>query len=128
MYFLYYKYIPSPIIINNNFKYQKNQYNIIIIITLPLRTALASANSDCGIIPFSVPNVFTTFESPDGIESPWEFSARTKKTYEVAGFNSLIYIYIYINEKKIKWHNFIYYYILYSICVETCINIKHVFI
>lgn len=60
------------------------------IITLPLSTARAAANSDCGTTPFSAPKVFTAADKPDGTEMPCEFSARTKKTYDVAGLSSLI--------------------------------------
>lgn len=42
----------------------------IDIITLPLRTALAAANSACGTTPFSAPEVFTTVESTDGTDMP----------------------------------------------------------
>lgn len=60
------------------------------IITLPLSTARAAANSDCGTTPLSAPKVLPTVDRPDGTEMPCEFSPRTKKTYEVAGFSSLI--------------------------------------
>lgn len=62
-----------------------------IKITFPLRTALAAANSACGTTPFSAPNVLITDERLDGTDNPWAFSALTKNTYEVAGFNSVIY-------------------------------------
>lgn len=57
---------------------------------MPLRTARAAASSDCGTISFSAPSVFTTVDRPDGIEMPCEFSARTRNTYAVVGFSSLI--------------------------------------
>lgn len=75
---------------NKKKKTCRHQRKKIDIITLPLRTALAADNSACGTTPFSAPNVFTTADSTDGTDMPWEFSARTMKTYEVAGFNSLI--------------------------------------
>lgn len=39
---------------------------------------------------FSAPSVFTTDDRPDGIDRPYEFSARTRNTYAVVGFSSLI--------------------------------------
>lgn len=59
-------------------------------LTLPLSTLRAADSSDCGITPFSVPNVFTTDDTADGIDSPCEFSARIKNMYDVAGFSSPI--------------------------------------
>lgn len=70
------------------------------IITLPLSTARAAANSDCGTTPFSVPKVFTAADKPDGTEMPCEFSARTKKTYDVAGLSSLICKMVCVSKKK----------------------------
>lgn len=59
-------------------------------LTLPLSTLRAADSSDCGIMPFSVPKVFTTDETDDGIDNPCEFSARTRNMYDVAGFSSPI--------------------------------------
>lgn len=61
-----------------------------LILTLPLSTLRAAVSSDCGMTPFSVPSVFTTDETDDGIDRPCEFSARTRNTYDVAGFSSPI--------------------------------------
>lgn len=47
-------------------------------LTLPLSTLRAAESSDCGIMPFSAPKVFTTDETDDGIDNPCEFSARTR--------------------------------------------------
>lgn len=54
---------------------------------MPLSTARAADISLGGTVPDSVPKVLMTFERPDGTESPCVFSALTRKTYEVAGFN-----------------------------------------
>lgn len=60
------------------------------MLTLPLSTLRAADSSDCGMTPFSIPNVFTTDDTVDGIDKPCEFSARTRKMYDVAGFSSPI--------------------------------------
>lgn len=68
-----------------------SQRNISIYkLTFPLKTMRAAANSDCGTLPLSMPNVFATLDNGDGTERPWAFSARTKKTYDVAGLSSPI--------------------------------------
>lgn len=66
--------------------------------TFPLSTLRAADSSDCDIMPFSAPKVFTTDDTDDGIDNPCEFSARTKNIYDVAGFNSPIYV----NRTKVK--------------------------
>lgn len=48
------------------------------MLTLPLSTFRAADSSDCGITPFSAPKVLTTDDTLDGIDNPWEFSARTR--------------------------------------------------
>lgn len=60
-------------------------------LTLPLSKLRAADSSDCGIKPFSAPNVLTTDDTADGIDKPCEFSARTKNMYDVAGFSSPIW-------------------------------------
>lgn len=71
-------------------------------LTLPLSTLRAAESSDCGIMPFSAPKVFTTDETDDGIDNPCEFSARTRNIYDVAGLSSPIY---QNHRNLIKWEN-----------------------
>lgn len=71
-------------------------------LTLPLSTLRAAESSDCGIMPFSAPKVFTTDETDDGIDNPCEFSARTRNIYDVAGLSSPIYR---NHGNLMKWEN-----------------------
>lgn len=64
--------------------------NVNESLTLPLSTLRAADNSDCGMTPFSAPKVLTTDDTADGMDNPWEFSARTKNMYDVAGLSSPI--------------------------------------
>lgn len=73
-------------------------------LTLPLSTLRAADNSDCGITPFSAPDVFTTDDTADGIDSPCEFSARTKNMYDVAGFSSPICNIENVKKQNLKWN------------------------
>lgn len=60
------------------------------MLTLPLSTFRAADSSDCGITPFSAPKVLTTDDTLDGIDNPYEFSARIRNIYDVAGLSSPI--------------------------------------
>lgn len=53
----------------DNLKFM-DEVGIKKIITFPLRTALAAANSACGTTPFSAPNVLITDERLDGTDKP----------------------------------------------------------
>lgn len=66
-------------------------------LTLPLRKARAATNSLGGMMLLSVSDVLITLDNGDGMERPYEFSARTMNMYDVAGFSSLICA---PNEKK----------------------------
>lgn len=69
---------------------------------MPLRKTRAVANTFGGTILLSVPNVLNTLDNGDGMESPYEFSARTKNIYDVAGFSSVICNKNSILSKQIK--------------------------
>lgn len=59
-------------------------------LTFPLRKARAATNSLGGMTLLSVSDVLITPDTGDGMERPYEFSARTMNIYDVAGFSSLI--------------------------------------
>jgi hypothetical protein len=61
-----------------------------VSLTFPLRKALAATNSLGGMTLLSVSNVLITLDAADGIEMPYEFSARTMNMYDVPGLKSLI--------------------------------------
>lgn len=93
--------VTTPTTHRCDLKKKKEEKNVPLwktILTFPPSTLRAAESSDWGITPFSAPKVLTADETPDGIDSPCEFSARIKNMYVVAGLSSPIYW-------KIKWNS-----------------------
>lgn len=60
-------------------------------LTFPLRNVRAATNSLCGTLFLSLSDVLIATDIGDGIETPYEFSARTTNTYDAAGFRLVIW-------------------------------------
>lgn len=87
---------------NNKFLFRMSIINVFTL-TLPLSIVRAAASSLGSTTPLlSLANVLISLDTADGSDRPYEFSARIRKIYDVAGFNSVI---CWVEKKKLAVKN-----------------------